>query len=718
MDILEIDKQLAYPNRGLTAYCGKMLFAPVGDRLFCDCLEKAPGFCGHIDFIHKMNIPQLFTVKCSSKTDFTTAQTVWYPSRLTMHYEDKRITFDEIKMITSDDIAFSAQTWENHSSKDITLKLYVDNTYCKVENKNDYIWLEMPEERNTILVGAAICWDASDSDTIVVKPGETVSFTIAAAATDITVEGREPAVDRLKKFFSRNLLPDQYVDENAKQFNKFFENIPKFDCSDEILNKTWFYRWFILRHNTSKPHHGYLQNTTVYEGRGHKTSKNAPLKVEGWEFSRLICLSTPLQLTDYKWYPDKEMLHDIVRGVFAQMDENGIIQSTFTHHRGSPFSNFLIWAVYQMYLVDGDIDFIKEMIPQMRKCVDGNIKVYGAKNDHLQIEVRHQRTGKEFQPSYWYFSDFPTNGKDKSKIIPMKRLDTSIYHYLNTLGLAKMMEDAGESDYSYYVEFARNIAKDVNEKTWDEDTSFFYDLHHETDEKAMVKNIVGFYPYWAQIADEDKQEGMKYLFDENYFNTGAVFSTTAKDCPAYSPYGAWMGCMKSRNSCMWNGPSWPYTNGIMLDTIGKQSKSHNHEYDREFAQFLRKYSLEHYKSHDISYPYLVEQYHAITDEGISDEPDYNHSYYIELIFAHVAGISLDEDIITIDPVDIGLDYFKLDDVDIRGKKYSIHYAKDKDTADEEGIQAGLTVYADGSEIAHLDKLGKIEVIGKDFRRRK
>lgn len=362
----------------------------------------------------------------------------------------------------------------------------------------------MPEERNTIQVGAAIKWDASTDNKITVKPGETVSFTVAAAACDLTLEGEEPAINRLNEFFAKNLTSEQYVDENAREFEKFFETLPKFDSSDEVINKTWFYRWYILRHNTSKPRHGFLQNTTVYEGRGHKTSKNEPLKVSGWEFSRLICLSSPLQLTDYKWCPDKELLHDIVRGVFAQENEDGIIESAFTHHRGSPFANFIVWAVYQMYLVDGDKEFIKEMIPLMKKCVDGNTAVYGAKNDHLQIEVKHQRTGKEFQPSYWYFSDFPQNGKDKSKIIPMKRMDTSVYHYLNTLGLARMMKEVDDENYSYYEQFAGELAKDINEKTWDEETGFYYDLHHETDEKAMVKNIVGLYPYWAELSDDDK----------------------------------------------------------------------------------------------------------------------------------------------------------------------------------------------------------------------
>lgn len=39
----------------------------------------------------------------------------------------------------------------------------------------------------------------------------------------------------------------------------------------------------------------------------------------------------------------------------------------------------------------------------------------------------------------------------------------------------------------------------------------------------------------------------------------------------------------------------------------------------------------------------------MTDEAISDEPDYNHSYYLELIMAHVAGVTLREDKVIIDP---------------------------------------------------------------------
>lgn len=342
----------------------------------------------------------------------------------------------------------------------------------------------------------------------------------------------------------------------------------------------------------------------------------------------------------------------------------------------------------------------------MKKCVDGNTKIYGSDNDNLQYEVRHQRTGKEFQPSYWYFTDYPKENA-KKLATPLKRMDTSVYHYLNVTGLYRMMEAAGDAQAATYKEFAETLARQINEKTWDEETKFYYDLNYETDEKAMVKNIVGFYPYWAEIADQDKLEGIEHLFDEELFNLGSLFATTAKDCPAFSPIGAWMGNLHGRDSCMWNGPSWPYTNGIMLDMLGKQSKAQNHKYDKEFAKFLRDYSLQHYRMQDIGMPYLVEQYHAVTGEPISDEPDYNHSYYLELLISHVAGLKVEEDRIIVDPVQIGLKYFKLSNIKVRGKNITIAYSE-KDREDQ-GLKKGFVVCMDGEAVVEKENICRVEI---------
>ena len=51
----------------------------------------------------------------------------------------------------------------------------------------------------------------------------------------------------------------------------------------------------------------------------------------------------------------------------------------------------------------------------------------------------------------------------------------------------------------------------------------------------------------------------------------------------------------------------------------------------------------------------------------------------------------------------------MDDIYIRGKKLSIHYAKDNKIAQIEDIKLGLNIYIDGNLEKGLDKLGKIVV---------
>ncbi len=704
----DIDKHLKYEERSLRAYPGKLLFGPVGERLFADCLDKKPGMCGNIDFIHKINIDMLFTTIPSVETDFTLARSVWYPSKLTLELETEDLVFQEIKMVTQNDIAFCVQTWKNKTDAPLGLEYAVTPTGCEVSWEGTEAYFTTGKVSHELDICVLSDWNGGEGRTAEVAPGEEVTLLFASALGLVGKEEKKDLQKRLRGFFALGLTPEGYIEKYAKEYQSFFDKAPRFVCSDELLNQTWHYRWYILRNATAKPKWGYLQNTTVYEGRGHKTGKEEPLKVSGWEFSRLICLSSPLQMTDYRWYPDKELLHDIIRGIYATADENGILQSTFTNHKGSPFANFMTWAVYRNFLLDGDRDFIREMLPAMKKCVDGNTEVYGAKDDYLQIEVRHQRTGKELQPSYWYFCEnYPSIDNIKRTVTPLKRVDTSIYHYLNIRGLARMMDALGEPEAAKYHEMADALAEQVQDKMWDAESGFYYDLHHETGEMAMVKNIVGIYPYWAEISEEGQLCGLEKLFSEEYFNTGSVFSTVAKDCPVYAPKGGWNGLLKSRDGCVWDGPSWPYTNGIALEAVGRQSRLHGHKYDKEFAEFLRKYSLQHYRDGIVGRPYLVEQYHAESGENLSDEPDYNHSYYLDLIMSFVAGLDVQESQVAVEPLDIGLSYFKLEKVQVRGHELSVAYAKK--ARPQDGLEAGLKVYVDGKLAAEGEDLTRLTV---------
>ena len=224
-------------------------------------------------------------------------------------------------------------------------------------------------------------------------------------------------------------------------------------------------------------------------------------------------------------------------------------------------------------------------------------------------------------------------------------------------------------------------------KQWDETTAFFYDLHHATDEKAMVRNIVGFYPWWAEITGPEHLAGLLAALGPDEFDTPNPFPSVSPRCEVFQPGGSWKGqFLKGRNGCMWDGPTWPYTNSIVLDAIGKVSRANEHAQDELFSHFFWKYALLHFQQRDGVTPYLVEHYDSMTGEPISDEVDYNHSYLIDLIIRHVAGLAIAEDgTLSADPLDIGLEHFALSNVKVDGRDVAIRFER----------SAGVTLSVDG-----------------------
>lgn len=714
--MLEIDRKLRYRERCLRLKTGALLFGSAGDRLFAETLEKKPGFVGRIDFIHKLNITRLFEVKCAAsdgyEPDFALAEAVWYPSHMTLTYQDEMLAFQETKFITQDDTAVSWMCWENRSNQPLILMLDTQAEQCRCFVWKGHPAMETPVTYHGFRVGTAVCSSAElENGPVILMPGKQQSFVISASAVNLETETLDDAVSHACRWTAEGQAAFQ---RHLEQYQAFFDGAPIFESSDEMLNQTWAYRWFILRHCMAKPGYGNLLRTVEYEGRSHKVSKK-PFERSGWEFSKLIPLSTPLHLTELRWHQDHETVHDIARSFFDTADENGIARWAYVNEYGTPYANYMIWAVYRMYLTDGNLEVIRELLPAMKRFVDGHLKLYGSDRDQLQIERIHQRTGKEYQPSYWYFhrdgdGGYPKNPKDKSTYTPLKRVDRSVYHLLNLKGLARLCALCGEKAASaHYAELAWQLEQDILAKMWDDETAFFYDLHYQTDEKAMVKNIVGVYPYWAEITGEQELGGLERLFDPEHFSTGSAFASVSRECPAYRAEGGWLGqFIKGRDGCVWCGPSWPYTTGIALDAIARQSKGNQHCFDREFGVYLRQYCQQHFRDGDIHRPYLVEHYNAETGEPLSDDVDYNHSYFLELVIAHLCGVEITESGAVIDPIDIGLRYFRLDNVAVCGHRLAVHYSRGQDRP-EKGLKAGFRVFLDGVQAFEADALVKTEV---------
>lgn len=683
-----IDTILEGKRRRLRTNPEKVLMDASGLRLWADYLDVEPGFSGRIDFIHKINIPSLFRIRCSAVKEYEPSQITWKPSHITLSFEKEGIRLKERKFITIYDTAVSCMTWENTGNSPFTLFLELGTEdgsfpttygkrlavrlFCNGERIKEREWAVSPGEKKDLCVAVQICLEEE-------------------------TERMESACGEIGKKFRSG---KEGLDIHIKEYQSWFDKTPEFISDNPVIDKTWAYRWFIFRHNMMEPGIGNLKERYFCEGRSHKMSKT-PYKPEGWEFSKLIPLSVPMHLLDLRWYQDKEYGRSILHTMRDNQDETGEFHCARADGRGNPYANFFGWSVWQYYLVSGEKAFAQEALPVVKKQREAWKKVYGNEEDSLLIQYVHQLTGMEYQPSYWYFHDFPLDCRDEKKFTPLKRVDRNVYHYLNTLATAYLCGVCGDPEEERYRKEAEEIKKDILEKMWDGESGFFYDLHYQTDEKAYVKNIVGAFPFFAGITDENHVKCMETLFSEE-FDTGCPFPSVSKECKVFTPEGGWMGqFFKGRNGCIWDGPAWPYANSIILDGIGRESLAKGHEWDEEFGRYFMKFTRLHYYGGDGETPYLVEHYNSMSGECISDDVDYSHSYYIDLVVKYIAGISVYPGKIVVEPLDIGLEHFCLNNLTIQGHDIRVCLEKEN---------RKLTVSVDGEERGNCEGLGRLEVI--------
>lgn len=692
---------LRYRNRCLRTLSGAQLFGPAGNRLAVDVLDHQPGFSGSIDFIHKMNITRLFTVSCDCGVDFSQSDAVWHPTHLSQALETDALVFSERKTLAPDDAALSLMRFRNVSGEAFTLSFHsgpVGFTVAAAETLEDdrlLHYAESPELRFGIRLGIAACWSVPGSR-LTLKPGGEVCISALAVVGNLLTETPESLKNRAKALLKEALAaPDALFDRMVAEHQAFYDRAPEFLCDDKLINACWQYRWYILKNTVSRPGMGRFPRAVMYEGRDHRMRKT-PLEPSGWEFSKLIPLSTPLQVNDLRWHPDHALTRDIIRSAFAAQDENGLLLTAYVSGAAKSYANYLPWAIWLNYLVDGDKAFLREMLPLIEKYLAGHEKTYGNPADSLLIERTHALTGKEYQPSYWYFHDFPPNPKDTAGFTPLKRVDRSVYHCLNLRGMANMLEALGREEAALYRDRERAVANDIRRKMWDEDSGFYYDLHHETDEKALVRNIVGVYPFWAGLDGQGRERGILPLLDENAFATGSGYASVSRDCPVFSPAGGWKGLyFKGRDGCVWCGPSWPYTTGIALEALAAESLRQEHRYDSQFSEAFRQYTRQHFRDGDRRRPYLVEHYNALTGEPLSDEVDYNHSFWLDIVVRFVAGLEVYPDYLEVRPLNTHLRWFSLSGLQIRGHQVSISMAR---AGNPQGLPEGLVLTVDGRTI--------------------
>jgi len=526
--------------------------------------------------------------------------------------------------------------------------------------------------------------------TIRLLPGESTTIAVTMSLT----ENLESSEQLAYEWASKN----DAFEIHQRTYQKWFdENCPRFECDDPYITKMYWYRWFVARHCLSRAAAGNLPFPYFFEGthEGH--------------FPRLIAFSSPHIITEARWLRDPQYAFGQVRNHARNADdENRFFISSRANSKGGEYNNWITKSAWEAFWVHPDRAFLEEIVDALAADVLGTLERYDVDKDFLPTPKNHWTTGMEFQPSFWYFTDYD----DTQTEARLERGDFVAYLYGNANAVAQAYRFIeNETQARQFDDIARQIRENCLAKMWDDADRFCYAVREDDNAVARTREIVGFYPFMSRlIPDEPRFMAMlKYLVDPDEFWTTWPPATASKSCPAYTPeIGVWPAAGGKRHDCMWNGPFWPHAASVMLDVVAAVIQDYRQEYvtPEHFWHMFDRYTHVQFEGNDLSNPVTYEYYNGETGfpEGI---PDYFHSTYCDLIIKYLVGLQPDNtDEIIIRPIPGHVSRFALRGVRYRGHDLDIVYS---DRRNLFGQRRGLTVWVDGQRAGRANGLKTLTI---------
>ncbi len=218
-------------------------------------------------------------------------------------------------------------------------------------------------------------------------------------------------------------------------------------------------------------------------------------------------------------------------------------------HRFDPVStgpNVLPWAEWESFMITGDMDRLQKVFPPLL-AYHHWLKLYRTWPDGTYWSSGWG-CGMDNQPRQkpGYHHGFHHGN--------MVWVDACIQQLLSCHILIEMAKLIGrEKDVEALKEEEVFLAKTVNEKLWDEDTAFYYDLWNDG-RLNMVKSVAAYWALVAGIVPEDRLERfVAHLENEKEFKRPHRVPTLSADNPNYDPDGGY-----------WKGSIWAPTNYMIL----------------------------------------------------------------------------------------------------------------------------------------------------------
>ena len=484
------------------------------------------------------------------------------------------------------------------------------------------------------------------------------------------------------------LEPAQQFQRENWWYNKDFEwygnNIPLFECSDQDITTTWYYRWDLLtKHVTyASPNTGYTMTEFI----------DRPF----WS-GAYGAISCPVghQLYEARWLRSPRYANDYSR--------------YWLRTPGAQPRNYSTWladSIFAVNQVHPDDSFVLDLLEDL-------IANYqGWENRHFVADL-----GLFWQTGHDDGMEFNINSRQTKDILrgaPSYRPSFNAYMWADARAISKIAQLAGrDSVAKQFAEKANDLKQRMLQRMWDEKRQFFFPLlrdNEEVDGYQMTalsrtyesgryagdphgRELIGYVPWQFNMLRGMHQydQAWEKLMDRDGFLADFGPSTVERNDPMF---------LLKNSCCWWSGQSWPYATTQTLKALANSLQDGNQTISKDdYLSLLTTYARSHRKN---GKPYLAEALHPDTGsfeghDGYNHSEHYLHSGYCDLIVTGLVGLIPRSDAtLQIHPLaPETLEYFAIDALPYRGHLLSILWDAEGKRYD---FGRGLHILVDGTRI--------------------
>ncbi|MBI5092765.1 MAG: hypothetical protein HZB26_10030 [Candidatus Hydrogenedentes bacterium] len=522
--------------------------------------------------------------------------------------------------------------------------------------------------------------------TLEVRPQETKRVDVFVAAGT--------RADLVAKHLSRVATLEDPLKDHVAAYGRWLqENVPSFRCADEAFTRQYWHRaTSILKKSLFRVGEGRLQDWAIAEGRWNS----------GW-YPNMISYGAGHQIREARWLRDPQYVRGIISTWCANEKADGVFPAFIRPNSigEGQYTDWITSTVWDAHCVAPDNERLKLWAGALKTNVDGWLRVYDNDGDGLLLVDSHWWTGMEWQPSFFFFRDFDKDRQDQQ----LERVDLTAYVYGSAMNLSRILRVLGDTEGEQrYAGIAAKIKGAVESVMWDDETRYFYSVEPKHHEKAMVKEVIGVYPFYFSMfgADSKYVGAWSSILDRDEFYTKFPVASASKKCPAYSQDIRFHG--KDVGGCMWNGPTWPHANSLVLSAMAAALRENKNPpmTTSNFFNLLQWFTMAQFRDQSLEFPWTGEYYNGDTGQWRTDERDYNHSTYLDIIIADMAGLRpRNDDTLEVHPlIAPECPSFVLDGVRYRGHNICIAWQRPNDMNPSPDGLPGFRVYVDGRLLHH------------------